>query len=364
MNKIKEALLESKKMNNINTDVLEKEIADMEVKANEVMNTGATAFGTELIPQNVVQESLEMIPTYSNLLAELPGNQGTNLPQSAKFPIIGEADIFQGNSEWTTGTGITTPADNGPATSDITITQGQFYTTVSLSKWELNYSSDKQLEAKVKDRINKSAARTVEALILNADSATSGNVNLDGGTPSGTYYLENNNGLRDIVIADSNTYDVAWTLSEADFIGMKGKLGEGYAADLDNLLRVMPQNIYDKCLLIDSLITRDKSEFDTFNTGKFGRIFGIKVVVARDMPATAQASGKVSSTGGSNTLGQFALVYKPAVQYGFGMPLEIAVDNVPGKGVNLIATFDFGMAIAYDKSGLGKTAVLGVNVTL
>jgi len=142
------------------------------------------------------------------------------------------------------------------------------------------------------------------------------------------------------------------------------KLDSGYAADLDNLVWIMPQNVYNKCLLIDSLITRDKSQFDTFRTGKFGQIFGIDVVVARDMPALAQATGKVSNTGGSNTVGQFALVYKPAIQFGYGMPLEIEVQKNPGQGVDLVATFDFGMAIAYDKSGLGKTATLGVNVTL
>jgi len=58
------------------------------------------------------------------------------------------------------------------------------------------------------------------------------------------------------------------------------------------------------------------------------------------------------------------LVYKPAFQYGFGMPLEIAVQNVPGKGVNLIATYEFGMALVYDKAGLGKTAAMGINVTI
>lgn len=351
--------MESKKLNNI--DVKELEVA-METKANEVMHTTNTGFGQEFIPTNVLQPELSMLAEYSNLINVLPGNHGNNLPVSAKVPIMGEADLFDGNTEWTTGTGVITPADNGPATADITITQGNFQTTVSLSRRELNYASE-DLEAMVKERINRSAGFTIDALIINADSTTSGNVNLDGGTPSGTYYLQNNNGIRDLVIADSNTHSVS-TLAEADFVSVMNLLDSGYGADLSNLLWIMPQNVYNKCLLLDSLITRDKSQFDTFNTGKFGQIFGIDVLVARDMPALAQATGKVSSTGASNTVGQFALIYKPAVQYGFGYPLEIAVENVPGKGVNLIATFEFGMAIAYDKAGLGKTAALGVNVTI
>ena len=34
------------------------------------------------------------------------------MPISAKVPVIGEADLFAGNSEWTTGVVTFTPADN------------------------------------------------------------------------------------------------------------------------------------------------------------------------------------------------------------------------------------------------------------
>ncbi len=46
------------------------------------------------------------------------------------------------------------------------------------------------------------------------------------------------------------------------------------------------------------------------------------------------------------------------------MPLEIETENVPGKGVNLIATYEMGMAPVYDKAGLGKTLAMGVGITL
>jgi hypothetical protein len=50
-----------------------KDVEDVETKANEVMNTGATAFGTELIPTNVMLDPmLDLVPTYSRLLPLLP----------------------------------------------------------------------------------------------------------------------------------------------------------------------------------------------------------------------------------------------------------------------------------------------------
>lgn len=74
-----------------------------ETKANEVMNTGATGFGTELIPTNVMLDPmLDLVPNYSKLLPLLPGNHGNNMPISAKVPVIGEAELFKGNTEWTT----------------------------------------------------------------------------------------------------------------------------------------------------------------------------------------------------------------------------------------------------------------------
>lgn len=68
------------------------------------MNTGAQYFGQELVPTNVVADPLlDLLGNYSRLLPLLPGNHGNNMAVSEIVPIIGEADLFQGNSEWTTG---------------------------------------------------------------------------------------------------------------------------------------------------------------------------------------------------------------------------------------------------------------------
>ena len=66
---IKELTVKAKKLwdPNFVEDVAE------ETKANEVMNTGATAFGTELIPTNVMLDPmLDLLPNYSKLLPLLP----------------------------------------------------------------------------------------------------------------------------------------------------------------------------------------------------------------------------------------------------------------------------------------------------
>jgi hypothetical protein len=52
-----------------------------------------------------------MLPKYSSLINLLPGNHGNNMPISAKVPVIGDANLFSGNAEWTTGAYSVTPAN-------------------------------------------------------------------------------------------------------------------------------------------------------------------------------------------------------------------------------------------------------------
>lgn len=369
--KLLETIIKSKKLVDESFDEVAfrganevKSEVEIDTKANEVMHPTNTGFGKELIPTDVYTDPmLDSVPEYSKLLPMLPWNQGNNMPISAKVPVIGEADMFYGNTTWTTGSPIPDNAvDNGPATSDITITQGQFILTVALSKRELNYSPE-QIESIVRERINRSAARTIDAVILNADTATSGNVNTSGTPASTLYYMQQDAGIREIAISDANTHDV-WALTEADFLSLLSKLDAGYQSDLTNLLYVMPSNVYNQAMLLDAVLTIDKFwPKATFSSWVLAKAFGIDILVARDRPALALATGKVHATTG-NDFGSFGLIYKPAIQYGFGQPLEIDVWRVPGKWVQLIATFEFGFAIAYKKAGLGNTCAVAINVTM
>ena len=333
-----------------------------EAKANEVMNTQATNFGTELVPTNVMADPLlDLVGNYSMLLPLLPGNHGNNMAISEIVPIVGEADMFQGNTEWTTWAWALTPANHWPATDKVTIVQGQYITTVDVSKRELNYATDR-LEAIIRERVNRAAARTIDAVILNWDTATNGNVN--GTYDADAYFAQADNGIRKVGIA--NTAVSVGTLKADSFIDLKAELGAGYQSDLNNLLYVMPSSVYNKAMLLDEVITIDKfGPNATISTWVLAKVFNIDILVARDFPALTDSTGKVDwTTTSNNTKWSLACIYKPAVQYGFGQPLEIEVGRVLGKGIKIVATFEFGFAIANEKAGLGKTVALWVNVSL
>lgn len=354
---LKELALQAKELAGIE---VKEEIVE-EVKANEVMNTGATNFWTELVPTNVVMDpALDLLPKYSSLLNLLPWNHGNDMPVSAYVPVIGEAELFSGNTEWTTGAISFTPANNWPQTDKVLVSQGQFILDITISRRELNYSVV-DLENVVRERINRAAARTIDASIINADTASSGNIN---GTYSGTaYYAQQDGGIRKTGIANSAISVGA--LTSSSLLSVKGGIDAWYQADLDNLLFITPSNVYDKMLGLSEVITMDKFWPNaTIVKWVLAKAFGIDVLVARDFPALTDTTGKVSTTLADNVKGSFACIYKPAVQYGFGQPLEIELSRVPWKGVRLTATMEFGFGIANSKAGLWKTVALWVNVTV
>lgn len=328
--------------------------------ANEVMHTGNTGYGEELIPTNVLSEEIiDMIPKYATFLGQLPGFHGTNMAISEEVAVIGETGFFYPNSEATTGAlGPVGQATHRLATGKVTISQGQFIAKVAISKRELRYSVT-DLEALIKKRLAESAARTIEALIINGDSegGSTGNVNLDDATPPATsYYLEIDHGLRELAINGSGLTVNGGTFDMSDLIAAMNLLGD-LAANPADLLWLFNRATYNQALNLDAFAkANERGAASTIAGNAITNIFGADLFIARDLPKT-ELDGKVSSTASNNTLGQIVLFNKNAVQYGYGQPLEIEVERVPGKGINIVATFEFGFTIAQLLAGQTDSSV-------
>lgn len=227
----------------------------------------------------------------------------------------------------------------------------------------MTYATDR-LEAIIRERINRSAGETIDAYIINADSTASGSGNVNG-TYSGTpYFVQGSaDGIRKVGIA--NTGVSVGTITSAQYLAVKDVIDARFQGELDNLLFIEPANVYNKSLALSEVITADKfGPNATISKGVLAKIWNIDILVSKHFPALTNTSGLVDATSGNNTKGSFACVYKPAIQYGFGKPLQIEVGRVLGKGVKIVATFEFGFAIVNDKAGLGKTVGLGINATV
>lgn len=310
-----------------------------------------------------------MVPSYSSLLPLLPGDHGMGLAQSETLPIVGELPLFRGNSEWTGAPMDDPDGTDGDklVTGEVTINQGMFYLEVPISKRLLNYSVV-DLYKVVVEKIQKSAGRTLDAVMLNGDTALTGNVNRDGfdfatltaKQRDAYYYLQIDNGLRKLGIA--NSIDIG-ALDEDDLSDLTENLGQ-YGDDEENLLFVTSNKVRNKVRKFDTFKDASKNgDGSTVNGKKVTQVWGIDLVTNRDNPSLALASGKVHNTTG-NTTGQIQLLWKPAVQYGFGQEMDFEIKKVAGKGIILVVTFEFGYAIVSGKAGQDSTVATGRNITL
>lgn len=377
MSKVLEALklehTQAAKVEGVKTD----EVADVETNANEVMHTGNTGYGKELIPVDVLTQTVvDMIPKYSTFLGTLPGYHGVGLNLSQKVPVIGETGFMQGNTEWTTGTpaGTQAEAKTRLATGEVQLNMAQLILTVYISKRELNYSVA-DIEALVMDRIARSAARTIESMIVNGDAETggTGNVNSDDQAPATTFAASGgaydhrlllDHGIRELGVNGTGTKVDVGTMDSADFISVMNSLGDLFSNPAD-CLWLFNRATYNKALgLADFADAAKRGAASTLAGNALTNVFGADLFIARDMGLT-EADGKMSATPASNTKGQFALIYKPAIQHGYGQSMDMQVDKVAGKGIAITATLDWGFAIAQKLAGQTDSSVgLGYDVTL
>ena len=365
----------------ISQEQIEIDLSKVETKveknANEVEHITNTGYGQELVPVDVLTDKvLEVFPSFAKLMDSLNvGFHGNNMGVSIKVPIKGEIGFAEGNTEWTTGAGAIAQGVNRLATAEVTITQYPLIASVDVSKRELNYSIGK-IEDMIVKEIAKTYARTIESMVINGDVETgaTGNVNSDDQAPATTFAASGGasdhriyiDGLRATAIAgttDTDKHDVG-AMTWADIMETRALMGN-YSYDLNEMLLIMNGNTYNKALTLDEFKKANENGLkSTITSGALSNISGVDMFVARDFTLT-EADGKMSKTAGNNTKGGFLFIKKSCVQRGFGQPIETDVVKIPGKGISIIATAEFGFVVVSKKAGItDPSVVLGFNVTV
>lgn len=352
--------------------LLQSQGLDIQRNANEVEHTTNTGNGAELVPDALFGiDVIDMVPQYTTFMGSLPGYHGNNLGKKETVPILGDEGFMLGNTEWTTGAGAIAQGNSLQPTGEIDIDQVPFIKSVDISKRLLNYAT-LDLEALIKTRIARSLARTIESCVLNGDAETgaTGNVNSDDQAPGTTFgsayyhHLMTDHGIRELAINGSSLTVNAGTADISDLTSVMNLLGD-LASNPDDLLWLFNRRTYNKMLTLDAFYDASKrGASSTLSGNAITNILGSDLFIARDFGLT-EADGKLSATASNNTQGGFGLLYKPSVQWGFGQPLEIDVVKIPGKGVQVIGTVEFGFTIVQLKAGMTDSSVgLAINVTV
>jgi HK97 family phage major capsid protein len=342
---------------------LKREQAGLEMKANEVMHTGNTGFGAELVPGAIqTTDFLDLVPRTSPFIGTLRGYHGRNMNKIMEVPVIGEIPFHDLGSEWTTGAGALSQGKGKLPTAKVTITQKKYEFSVDVSDEEVRFVNVVDVVATIQRKLAASAGRTQEALLLNGDTVTAGtgNINSDDGAPASTAYYLGADGLRKTGLG--NGVDVG-TLEFADFLAVLGKLGANAWSPAD-VVWLFNHSTYIKALGVtefkDSAMNGRSS---TIYTGAMTNVLGSDLFVTRDFGLT-EADGKISNTPANNTLGGFLAMHRDAVQYGYSGEYQIEIARIPGKWFQVFGHYFMGAAIASALVGTDKTVALGYNVTV
>ncbi len=332
-------------------------------KANEVMNTGATGYGAELVPGSVLStDFLDLVPQYSPLLAVMRGYHGRNLNKTHKVPVVGRLPEHAVGSEWSTGAGsslLLKQGNNRQPTDAVTIEQRKYDFTIDYSI-ELERFGVVDIKSIIERKMAQSASETFEGAIIRADSTdtATGNINRDDADPDSLvsslgytpYWYGGDNGLIKQCYTDTSTYDIGATISLSDFVNIMAKLG-AYANPLD-CVWVFESTTYLKALTISEFVDASTNgQSSTATTGAITNILGSDVFISRYL-TKSDADGKYTSTSPAtnNTKGTALYFHRDAVQYGYNGQYSLELVRVPAQGYQIVGHYFAGFALAGKKA--------------
>jgi hypothetical protein len=185
-------------------------------------------------------------------------------------------------------------------------------------------------------------AHYADSLVMNGDTtnAATGNINLDDADPANTKHYLAFDGIRHAALVDNtgNAVDAAGAPTYAQLIGLRSKMIDttrlvdwGHPTDPSDLVYVSDPETADKHAQLDEIITVDKYGSNaTILTGEVSRV-GRHPYIASIAVSKTEADGKVSTTGGNNTLGQTVAFNRRGFKVGWRRRVQVETERLPGS---------------------------------
>lgn len=297
---------------------------DLSEAAKALTSTGS-ATGDELVPTGMAAQLWQDIFLASRVAAAM---ETVPMPTNPFDVPLGLGDVT-----WRKGTENTATTASDPATAKSTLTATELVSEVNWS-YTLDEDAIVALMPAIRNRIAISGAEVIDAFALNADAtnAATGNINLDDADPADTvYYLSaGQDGVRHLWLVDNTGQTInagGDALADADITDALAKMGK-YAVNPNQVVMVTdPATYLNGFLKLTNAVTIDKFGPDAVVlTGQLAAYRGIPIVVSASHPL-GEADGKVSTTGGNNTLGSISIMNRLMWYAGFKRDLLIEVDR-------------------------------------
>ena len=230
------------------------------------------------------------------------------------------------------GTENVAPTSTALGTSKTTMTAYELVGQVPYS-FTLEEDAVIALLPEIRAGLVRNVAETLDDIILNADTSTSGNINADGATiaPGNAgkgHWLLGYNGIIHLPLVDNTTQsnDHGASVSDDMFNEVRAKLGK-YGVRPSQLVWVMDVNTFIRAQSISQFRTMDKlGPNATILTGMLGAIEGIPTIVSEQM-RLADTDGKITAGGNSNDTGRLLIFNRTQWAQGFRRELSLDVDR-------------------------------------
>lgn len=179
-----------------------------------------------------------------------------------------------------------------------------------------------------REQAMRALSDSIDHVLLNGDSATTGNINRDGATPATNERFMAFDGLRKTAL--TNAINANAPLSLANLRQARFALPMRYAARPQDLAWIVDGSVYASLLGLSEFVTMDKAgPHATAFTGQIGNVDGASVLVSAEMPDKTTALGKVSSTVVNNTRGSAICVYRPGWYVGYRRRVSVDLTYLP-----------------------------------
>lgn len=309
------------------------------IKADELTYSTQAGFGDEWVPDlwsaqiwNRARLENAILPLFRAI--EMPSNP-FELPIEGTDPSVYFVPETKNETDLTIS-GSTNPIpDSKIGSGKVTLNAQKLALRVGFSS-ELVEDSVVPVLNLYRDQAMKAILTSIDNVLLNGDTATSGNINKNGGTPASTDRYMAFNGLRKLALvtnADTppNRVDAAGAMTLALLRQTRFTMAAQYSARPNDLAWIVDGGTYAKMLGLSEFLTMEKAgALATAQTGQIGFADGAPVIVSSEMALSDPANGKVNfTTPASNTKGTALCVYRPGWFVGYRRKIAVSVDYLP-----------------------------------
>ena len=305
------------------------------IKADELSYSTQASFGDEWVPDLWSQQIWNRARLEN---AILPLFQAVEMPSNPfELPIEGTDPTVYFVPETTDEDHLTLGANN--PIPDSKVGSGKVQLAAKKLALRVGFSSELVEDAVVpvlniyREQAVRAITDSIDYVLLNGDTASSGNINKDGGTPDATDRYMAFNGLRKlpVVTTTANAVDASGAPTLALLRQTRFTMAAKYAARPSDLAWIVDGGTYAQFLGMSEFLTMEKAgSLATAMTGQIGFADGAPVIVSAEMPLTDGADGKVNdTTPANNTKGTALCVYRPGWFVGYRRRIAVSVDYLP-----------------------------------